>query len=66
MVRHVMKHVVKPNGRLIVFVGAEEADQRRVERSLAGCGYAVSGRAERPHGKDARLVVRLLWFDGAG
>ncbi len=66
MVRHVMRHVVKPTGRLIVFVGAEEADQRRVEQSLAGCGYAVSGRIERPHGEDDRLVRRLLWFDGAG
>lgn len=46
--------------------GVEEADQRRVERSLAGCGHAVSGRIERPHGKDDRLVVRLLWFDGTG
>jgi len=66
MVRHILQHVLKRGGRLIVFVGAEEADTRRVEQTAAAGGMTIHGRAERPHPRDSRLVHRLFWIDGLG
>ena len=65
LVRHMLEQVIRADGRLIVFVGAEEADTRRVEQSLTDHGFTVHGRAERPHQGDRRLVRRLFWIDGA-
>lgn len=64
MVRHVLRDVLKPDGRLIVFVGTEEQDDRVVERSMTGDGLAVSGRMEISHPEHDRLVRRLFWIDG--
>ncbi len=64
MARHILDRVLTPNGRLIVFVGAEEVAQRRVEASMAGPDLAVHGRVEVPHPGDTRLVRRLFWMDG--
>jgi 2-polyprenyl-3-methyl-5-hydroxy-6-metoxy-1,4-benzoquinol methylase len=61
MVRHLMNKVVNPNGRVIVFVGAEEREFRRVESTIAA-EFAVNGRVEIPHAKDSRLVRRLFWL----
>jgi hypothetical protein len=63
MVDHVISHVLKPGGRLIVFVGTEEAGERRVEASITDCGLAVHGRVEVPHPSDSRVVRRLFWID---
>jgi 2-polyprenyl-3-methyl-5-hydroxy-6-metoxy-1,4-benzoquinol methylase len=66
MVRHILANVLRPDGRLIVFVGTEEIENRSVETSLSGRGITVHGRVEKPHPKDARLVRRLFWIDGDG
>ncbi|MEZ4736860.1 MAG: class I SAM-dependent methyltransferase [Caldilineaceae bacterium] len=66
LVAHVLHHVLKPDGRLIVFVGNEEAEERRVEASLTDQGFTVHGRVEVPHPEDSRLVRRLFWLDSAG
>ena len=63
MVRHIRKHVLKPGGRLIVFVGAEEADTRSVEASITAHGLPVHGRVEIPHPRDSCMVRRLFWID---
>ncbi len=63
MVRHVLEQVLKPGGRLIFFVGTEEADQRMVEAEITQAEIAVHGRVEVPHGRDSRVVRRLFWID---
>jgi len=63
LVRHILKQVLKPGGRLIVFVGTEEAEQRGVEASIAGEEIAVHGRVEIQHPRDSRVVRRLFWID---
>jgi 2-polyprenyl-3-methyl-5-hydroxy-6-metoxy-1,4-benzoquinol methylase len=63
MVGHVINHVLKPGGRLIVFVGTEEVELRRVETSITDHGFIVRGRVEVPHPGDSRLVRRLFWIE---
>jgi 2-polyprenyl-3-methyl-5-hydroxy-6-metoxy-1,4-benzoquinol methylase len=63
LVRHLMDHVVKPDGRIIVFVGAEETEARLVESTITS-DISVHGRVEIPHSGDNRLVRRLFWIDG--
>jgi len=63
LVRHVLKHVLMPNGRIIVFVGAEETNLRSIESAIAA-EITVDGRIEIPHPQDNRLVRRLFWIDG--
>ncbi len=65
MVGHVLEHVLKPGGRLIVFVGTEEVGLRHVETDITGHGFVVHGRVEIPHPKDERVVRRLFWIDSA-
>jgi GNAT superfamily N-acetyltransferase/SAM-dependent methyltransferase len=64
MVRHVLEHVLKPGGRLIVLAGTEETGSRSVEDEITRGGFTVHGRAEIAHGSDDRLVRRLFWIDG--
>lgn len=66
MVAHVLEQVLQPHGRLIVFVGSEEANLRSAESSITSEGISVGGRVEIPHAKDNRLVRRLFWIDGLG
>jgi hypothetical protein len=63
LVRHVMDHVLRPDSRLIVFVGSEERELRRTE-AMVTAEFAIHGRIEIPHSKDRRLVRRLFWIDG--
>jgi SAM-dependent methyltransferase len=63
MVRRVIEQVLKPGGRLIFFVGTEEADVRRVEDDITRHGFEVHGRVEVPHSQDTRVVRRLFWID---
>jgi SAM-dependent methyltransferase len=62
MVDHVISHVLKPGGRLIVFVGTEEVEMRCVETSITEHGFNVHGRVEINHSQDDRLVRRLFWI----
>jgi 2-polyprenyl-3-methyl-5-hydroxy-6-metoxy-1,4-benzoquinol methylase len=64
MVEHVIKQVLKAGGRLIVFVGTEEVEIRRVEASITDHGFAVDGRVEVRHAENDRLVRRLFWIQG--
>jgi 2-polyprenyl-3-methyl-5-hydroxy-6-metoxy-1,4-benzoquinol methylase len=63
MVRHILRHVLKPGGRLIVFVGTEEVGLRSVEASITTHGIPVHGRVEIPHPRDSRVVRRLFWIN---
>jgi SAM-dependent methyltransferase len=63
MVRHILNHVLKPGGRLIVFVGTEEVGSNSVEASITAQGLPVHGRVEIPHPRDSRVVRRLFWID---
>jgi SAM-dependent methyltransferase len=65
MVGHVIDHVLKPGGRLVVFVGTEEVELRSAEASITAHGFTVHGRVEVPHNKDSRVVRRLFWIDRA-
>jgi hypothetical protein len=58
-----MDHVLAPNGRIIIFVGAEETESRWAESTIA-TEIPVHGRVEIPHPVDNRLVRRLFWIDG--
>lgn len=66
LVGHVLAHVLKPDGRLIVYAGTEEVDQRGVEAHIAAQGFCISGRVELPHPRHHRLVRRMFWIDGQG
>ena len=63
MVGHVIDHVLKPGGRLIVLVGTEEVGLRSVEADITDHGFIVHGRVEVPHPKDSRVVRRLFWIE---
>ena len=39
----------------------ELVTDRAVERLLGG--FAIAGRAERPHRRDPRVCYRVLWID---
>jgi SAM-dependent methyltransferase len=61
LVAWLLAHVVAPGGRLIVGKHNEEREVRRTEAELAG--FAIAGRAERPHRSDPRICYRVLWID---
>jgi SAM-dependent methyltransferase len=68
LVARLLRDVVAPGGRLIVGVYSEERDETRPgpseEARVAGWGLgAVSGRTERPHRRDRRIVYRAFWLD---
>jgi len=63
LVGHVLQYVVKPGGRLIVFVGNEESEERTAEARITSDGIPVHGRVDVPHPKDRRLQRRLFWID---
>jgi SAM-dependent methyltransferase len=67
LVAHLLHDVVAPGGRLIIGVYSEENDTTRAapseEEGVAGWGFPIAGRTERPHLVDARLVYRVFWID---
>jgi hypothetical protein len=65
MVRHVLEHVLAPQGRLIVFAGTEELGVRSAEAEVAAGGFTIHGRAERIHPEHASLRRRLFWLTAA-
>jgi hypothetical protein len=60
--RALLEHLLGWCGRLIVGVHNEERDERRLEREVAGWGFPVAGRAERPH-PHPQLAYRAFWVD---
>lgn len=67
LVERLLRDVVAPRGRLIVGVYSEERDETRPgpseEQRVSEWGYHVSGRTERHHRTDTRLVYRAFWID---
>ncbi len=67
LVERLLGDVVAPGGRLIIGTYSEECDETRTEPSeeerVAGWGFPIGGRSERPHLSDARLVYRVFWID---
>lgn len=67
LVERLLKDVVAPGGRLIIGAYSEERDETRAEPSeeerVAGWGFPIAGRSERPHPHDGRLVYRVFWVD---
>jgi len=67
LIEQLLREVLAPHGRLIVGVYNEECDTSRAESSeeerVAGWGFHIGGRSERPHMRDPRLVYRLFWID---
>ncbi|HEX7035674.1 MAG TPA: class I SAM-dependent methyltransferase [Pseudomonadales bacterium] len=63
LIRRVQADLVAPDGRLIVFVGSEEARERRTEAELLGPGRCAHGRVERRHPTHPALRRRLFWID---
>jgi SAM-dependent methyltransferase len=67
LVERLLREVVAPGGRLIIGTYNEARDDTRmglsVEEQVAGWGFAVADRSERPHYHDQRLVYRVFWID---
>ncbi len=70
LIEHLLGAVVTPGGRLIIGVHKEEKVELQTEPTLeeqvAGWGFGIAGRSERPHDTDARFVNRLFWIDTPG
>src|SRR5258708_11864441 len=70
LIRRLLEQVVQPGGRLIIGTcnegkasGEDRSQLRSTEELVVGLGFKVSGRTERPHFRDPRLVYRVLWID---
>lgn len=63
LLAHLLDVVVVRGGRLVVGVFNEEAERRVLEGEVAGWGFSVAGRTERPHPDTERLVRRAFWID---
>lgn len=66
LVAHLLENVVAPGGRLIVGKFNEDAGEPRLEVEVASWGFSVSGRTERAHRVEPRLVYRVFWIDRTG
>jgi SAM-dependent methyltransferase len=70
LVERLLRDVVAPGGRLIIGTHNEEKDEPRAEPSweeqVAGWGFPIAGRSERPHYEHADLVYRVFWIDQPG
>jgi SAM-dependent methyltransferase len=63
LVAHLLDRVCTAGGRLIVGSFNEPRESRATEAEIASYGYAIAGRAERDHPRDARVTRRVLWID---
>jgi hypothetical protein len=59
-----LEHLLSYSDRVIVGVYNEERDERRLQATIEGWGFVVSGRTERPH-PHRRLAYRALWIDSS-
>jgi SAM-dependent methyltransferase len=67
LVAHLAANTVAPGGRLLIGPYTEERDGTRAgpsrEDEVRAAGFAASGRFERVHPRDDRVVRRLFWLD---
>jgi SAM-dependent methyltransferase len=70
LVQRLLEHVVIPGGRLIIGTfnetkarGEDPSEEPATEQQIASWGVKISGRTERPHFRDPRLVYRVVWID---
>ena len=63
LVRHLLDHVVAPDGRLVVGVTNEILGEPGLADALSGWGFAIAGTARRSHGHPA-LERTVHWLDG--
>ncbi len=67
LIRRLLELVVAPGGRLIIGSYSEEVPAQlsgpRLEEEVASWGFAVSGRTERPHYDDDRLLDKSIWLE---
>ena len=66
LIAALLQHVVAPGGRLVLGKMNEERERPELEPQLKQWGFAVSGRSERAHRKEANLVYRVVWVDAPG
>lgn len=62
--RALVEHLLSYCDRLLVGAFNEERAARALEREVAGWGFAIAGRAERPH-PHPELAYRAFWIDAA-
>jgi hypothetical protein len=62
LVRHLLRDVAVPGGRVVLGPFSEEPDRHATEDVLASWGLPPSGGSQVPH-PDPRVVRRLLWVD---
>lgn len=60
-----LEHLLSYCDRVVVGVFNEERDLRALERRVADAGFAIAGRAERPH-PHPKLAYRAFWVDAPG
>ena len=57
-----VEHLLSYAQRLVVGVFNEVREERLVESEVAGWGFEIAGRSERPH-PHPRLAYRAFWID---
>ena len=60
--RALVEHLLGYCDRVVIGVHNEERDSRTHEAEVASWGFAIAGRAERPH-PHPRLAYRAFWID---
>jgi hypothetical protein len=60
--RQLMERLLSYCDRLVIGVFNEERETRALEDEVAGWGFAIAGRAERPH-THPRLAYKAFWID---
>lgn len=67
LIERLLRDMVAPGGRLILGANKEEKTVERVEPwwedDVAGWGFTIAGRSERPHYRDDRFLYRVFWID---
>jgi hypothetical protein len=59
-----LEHLLSYSSRVVVGVFNEERDARALERLVVDAGFAIEGRAERPH-PHPQLAYRAFWIDAS-
>lgn len=62
LVEHLLTRVCASGGRLILGPTNERREEAAAEAQVAGLGWPIAGRAERPHA-DPRVMRRVFWVD---